>query len=170
MPPKRRRHWPWVLGALVAIAVLFVFFIASVELLHYTESTEFCSLCHVMKPEYTAYEHSPHARAECGSCHIGPGALPAFQAKVASARYLWVYPTNQYERQSQTTCSIVCTGNPLNSVRKVGQVYFARILGEIIYPKADPLYRTSSTQPNPYAIRGWLNQERIVDLNVKVAS
>jgi len=98
-PPKpRRRAWLWVLGGLAAIAVLFVFFIASVELLHYTESTAFCSLCHVMKPEYTAYEHSPHARAECGSCHIGPGALPAFQAKLASARYLWVYPTNQFER------------------------------------------------------------------------
>ncbi len=94
----RRRRWPWVLGALGVLIVLFVFFIASVELLHYTESTAFCSLCHVMKPEYTAYEHSPHARAECGSCHIGPGALPAFQAKVASARYLWVYPTNQFER------------------------------------------------------------------------
>ncbi len=96
-PPKRRR-WPWVLGALAAIAVLFVFFIASVELLHYTESTAFCSLCHVMKPEYTAYEHSPHARAECGSCHIGPGALAAVQVKLANVRYVWVYPTNSYER------------------------------------------------------------------------
>lgn len=97
-PPKRRRRWPWMLGGLAAIVILFVFFIASVELLHYTESTAFCSLCHVMKPEYTAYEHSAHARAECGSCHIGPGALPAFQAKLANARYLWVYPTNSYER------------------------------------------------------------------------
>lgn len=97
-PPKRRRRWPWVLGGLAAIAGLFVFFIASIELLHYTESTAFCSLCHVMKPEYTAYAHSPHARADCGSCHIGPGALPAVQAKLANVRYLWVYPTNSYER------------------------------------------------------------------------
>lgn len=99
IPPKRRRRrWPWVLGGLAAIAILFVFFLASIELLHYTESTAFCSLCHVMKPEYTAYEHSPHARAECGSCHIGPGALAAVQVKLANVRYVWVYPTNSYER------------------------------------------------------------------------
>lgn len=97
-PKRRRRRWPFVLGALSVLVLLFGFFIASVELLHYTESTAFCSLCHVMKPEYTAYEHSPHARAECGSCHIGPGAVPAVQAKLAAVRYLWVYPTNSYER------------------------------------------------------------------------
>lgn len=97
-PKRRRRRWPFVLGALGIVILLFGFFIASVELLHYTESTTFCSLCHIMKPEYTAYEHSPHARAECGSCHVGPGALPAVQAKLAAVRYIWVYPTNRYER------------------------------------------------------------------------
>jgi hypothetical protein len=78
--------------------VLWLFFIGSVELLHYTESSEFCSLCHVMKPEHTAYQNSPHERVECGTCHIGPGAMAAFQAKLANIRYLWVYPTNSYER------------------------------------------------------------------------
>ena len=90
---RRRKRWPWVLGALGVVIGLFVFFVASVEVLHYTESTAFCSLCHVMKPEYTAYHNSPHARAECGSCHVGPGALPAVQAKLAAVRYLWVYPS-----------------------------------------------------------------------------
>jgi len=94
----RRRRWPIVLAALAGIAFLLVFFIASTELLHWTESTQFCSMCHVMKPEVTAYHNSAHARAECGTCHIGPGAVPAIQAKLANARYIWVYPTNQYER------------------------------------------------------------------------
>ena len=49
-------------------------------------------MCHVMTPEHTAYLNSAHARAECGTCHIGPGAVPAIQAKLANARYLWVYP------------------------------------------------------------------------------
>lgn len=95
-PPRRR--WPIVLALLAGVAFLLVFFIGSTELLHYTESTAFCSLCHVMKPEVTAYHNSAHARAECGTCHIGPGAVPAIQAKLANVRYLWVYPTNQYER------------------------------------------------------------------------
>ncbi len=98
-PTKRRRsRWFWVLGALGILFVLWLFFIFSVELLHYTETAAFCSSCHVMHPENTAYENSPHARAECGTCHIGPGALAAFQAKMANVRYLWVYPTGQYER------------------------------------------------------------------------
>ncbi len=97
-PKRRRKRWPWVLGALAAVVALFVFFIASVTVLDYTESTPFCSLCHVMKPEYTAYEHSPHSRVECGTCHVGPGVMAAVKAKIENARYLWVYPLNQYER------------------------------------------------------------------------
>jgi hypothetical protein len=85
-------------GGLAPPRGIFAFFIFSVELLHYTESAAFCSSCHVMKPEYTTYHNSPHARAECGTCHIGPGAIPAIQAKLANARYLWVYPLNRYER------------------------------------------------------------------------
>lgn len=95
---SRRKRWPFVLAALAAVGFLLVFFIASTEFLHWTESTAFCSMCHVMKPEYTAYHNSAHARAECGTCHIGPGAVPAIQAKFANARYLWVYPLNKYER------------------------------------------------------------------------
>lgn len=98
-PKPRRKHWSlWILGALAVLVILFVFFVFSVELLHYTETAAFCSSCHVMHPENTAYENSPHARAECGTCHIGPGALAAFQAKMANVRYLWVYPTGRYER------------------------------------------------------------------------
>ncbi len=97
-PPKRRRRWAWILGGLGVVFGLWLFFILSVELLHYTETAAFCSSCHVMHPENTAYENSPHARAECGTCHIGPGAMAAFQAKLANVRYLWVYPTGQYEK------------------------------------------------------------------------
>lgn len=94
----RRRRWVWIVGGFGVLVVMFAFFIASVELLHYTESAAFCSSCHIMHPEQTAYENSPHARAECGTCHIGPGAMAAFKAKLANVRYLWVYPTGQYEK------------------------------------------------------------------------
>ncbi|NTU77082.1 MAG: hypothetical protein HGA90_04630 [Alphaproteobacteria bacterium] len=97
-PKRRRRRWLWVLGAFGILFILWLFFIFSVELLHYTESAAFCSSCHIMHPENTAYENSPHARAECGTCHIGPGAMAAFQAKLANLRYLWVYPTGSYEK------------------------------------------------------------------------
>lgn len=98
----RRRRWPWVFGGLAALAGLFLFFIGSVTLLDYSESTEFCTLCHVMSPEHTAYLNSPHSRVDCGTCHIGPGVIPAIQGKLAAVRYLWVYPLNLYERPIPT--------------------------------------------------------------------
>jgi hypothetical protein len=55
---------------------LFLSAIGSYEAFHYTESVEFCgTTCHdVMKPEYTAYQNSPHARVACVECHVGSGA------------------------------------------------------------------------------------------------
>lgn len=99
---QRPLNWfysrPVWLMVVIVVAFLFVFFIASVELLHYTESTAFCTSCHTMDPEKTVYQISPHQNVDCGTCHIGPGALPAVQAKLASVRYLWSYPLNLYER------------------------------------------------------------------------
>jgi NapC/NirT cytochrome c family, N-terminal region/Doubled CXXCH motif (Paired_CXXCH_1) len=96
--PKRRRGWLIVLGIVAVLAFLMVFFIGSVELLHFTEAASFCDACHIMDPETTVWRNSPHARTECGTCHVGPGALPAIQAKLANVRYLWVYPLGGYEK------------------------------------------------------------------------
>jgi hypothetical protein len=90
-----RRLWLLVLGVLV---FLFLFFLGSVELLDYSESVAFCTSCHTMDPEKTVYQTSPHQNVSCGTCHIGPGAVPAVQAKLASVRYLWEYPLNLYTR------------------------------------------------------------------------
>src|SRR6266853_1143142 len=41
----------------------------------YRDQVKFCgTTCHVMKPEVTAHQASPHARVECVVCHIGAGA------------------------------------------------------------------------------------------------
>ncbi len=61
----------------VSVSVLFLFLtaIGSYEAFHYTESVEFCGMCHeVMEPEHTAYQNSPHANVTCVQCHVGPGA------------------------------------------------------------------------------------------------
>ena len=93
-----KSKWRALLFGVVVIFVMWIFFMGSVTLMEYAESTEFCSLCHVMAPEHTVYQTSPHARTACGTCHIGPGAYPAFEAKVRSAHYLWAYPLNLYEK------------------------------------------------------------------------
>ena len=95
--PKRGRGWLIALGIVAVMAFLLVFFIGAFEVLHFTESGKFCDMCHVMDPETTVWRNSPHARTECGTCHVGPGAIPAIQAKLANVRYLWKYPTGSYE-------------------------------------------------------------------------
>lgn len=67
---------------------------------HFTESIGFCGkTCHeVMKPEYTAFQNSPHANTVCTKCHIGPGA--DFYAKSKLNGLYQVYSTlfNKYNR------------------------------------------------------------------------
>ncbi len=88
---------------LLGISMLTVFFTISAvgvyQSYHYTESQEFCGLVchHVMKPEYTAYQHSPHARVLCVECHIGSGADWYVKSKMSGLRQVWAVATDSYE-------------------------------------------------------------------------
>ena len=93
-----KSKWRALLFAVGMLFVFWLFFMGSVTLMDFAESTEFCSLCHVMAPEHTVYQNSPHAKTACGTCHIGPGAYEAFAAKVRAAHYLWAYPLNLFEK------------------------------------------------------------------------
>jgi NapC/NirT cytochrome c family, N-terminal region len=65
----------------------------------YMEGAEFCGQsCHVMKPEFTAYQISPHARVLCVECHVTPGAVGWVQSKMAGARQLVEVVFNTYPR------------------------------------------------------------------------
>jgi len=49
----------------------------------FTESVQFCGqTCHVMHPQYTAYQASPHARVACVECHVGAGPEGYARSKV----------------------------------------------------------------------------------------
>ncbi|KUO62990.1 cytochrome C [bacterium BRH_c32] len=74
--------------------------VGSYEAFHYTESVEFCgTVCHtVMKPEYTAYQNSAHARVSCVECHVGEGAGWYAKSKLSGLYQVYavtagVYPT-----------------------------------------------------------------------------
>lgn len=55
----------------------------------YMDSPQFCGQsCHVMHPEYTAYQISPHSHVPCVECHIGSGASAYFSAKVNGTKQL----------------------------------------------------------------------------------
>ena len=71
---------------------------------HYMDSVRFCgTTCHtVMKPEYTAYQNSPHSRVECVKCHIGPGASYLVKSKLDGLRQVWAVTFNNYSRPIPT--------------------------------------------------------------------
>lgn len=68
------------------------------------DSTEFCGMaCHsVMQPEYTAYQHSPHARVACVDCHIGPGADWFVKSKLDGAWQMVAVALDLYPRPIPT--------------------------------------------------------------------
>lgn len=86
----------------LGVTLLSIFFAVSAvgvyQSYHYTESTEFCGLAchHVMSPEYTAYQHSPHARVKCVECHIGEGAEWYVKSKLTGLYQVYAVATNSY--------------------------------------------------------------------------
>ena len=73
----------------------------------FTGSVAFCGrLCHVvMKPEYTAYQQSPHARVECVACHIGPGVGWYAKSKLSGLYQVYAVLANVYPRPIPTPVS-----------------------------------------------------------------
>lgn len=106
--PRRRRGFLIFLGG----SFLFVFFSAfgSYRAFQYTETVTFCGqTCHTpMKPEFTAYVASPHARVRCVDCHVGEGAGWYVRSKLSGAYQLYSVTFNKYSRP---------IGSPVHNLR-----------------------------------------------------
>jgi len=73
-------------ATILNVVIMSQFSYSAVE---YMEGTQFCGQsCHVMKPEFTAYQNSPHARVLCVECHVAPGAQGWIESKMAGTRQL----------------------------------------------------------------------------------
>lgn len=100
-----RRHLK-LLGAMGGVAGVFLLVTAvgSYRSYHFTESTQFCGqACHtVMKPEFTAYQKSPHARVSCTECHIGPGADWYVRSKLSGAYQVYATLLDKFPRPIPT--------------------------------------------------------------------
>jgi len=87
-----------------AAAFLMVTALGSYHSYHYSESVQFCGqVCHEpMKPEFTAYQASPHAKIECVACHVGRGAEAYLKAKINGVHQLKGVMTGDFHRPIQT--------------------------------------------------------------------
>jgi nitrate/TMAO reductase-like tetraheme cytochrome c subunit len=96
-------------GALAFLATFVAAFMAlsvvgSYKAYEFTDSVQFCGqLCHtVMKPEFTAYQFSPHARVGCVGCHVGAGATWYVKSKLSGARQVFATAFNTFPRPIPT--------------------------------------------------------------------
>jgi len=72
-----------------SIVNLLVVSVASYRGAAYMDSPQFCGAsCHVMHPEYAAYQVSSHSHVDCVQCHIGNGAASYFEAKMNGTKQL----------------------------------------------------------------------------------
>lgn len=92
-----------------SVAFLFMTALGSYETYQYTESVQFCGqTCHLpMEPEFVSSQHSAHAKVECVSCHVGPGAAAYFKTKINGVKQLYHTLASDFERPIQMT-----TANP----------------------------------------------------------
>ncbi len=113
---RRRDRRNLILLSSAALIFMVMTAVGSYRSYHFTESVEFCGqACHtVMRPEFTTYLHSPHARVACSQCHIGPGAAWYVKAKISGLHQVYAVMRHTYEmpistpiknlRPAQETC------------------------------------------------------------------
>ncbi len=98
-----------LLGVLIAGALVFLLCsaIGSYRTYTYTDSVVFCgTACHVpMKPEYTTYLQSPHARVACVQCHVGPGAEWYVRSKLNGLHQVYDVVFSKIPRPIETPLS-----------------------------------------------------------------
>ncbi len=90
--------------AVVTVFLLIFSAFGAYQAYEYTETVQFCGeVCHkVMKPEYTAYKYSPHARVTCAECHVGSGADWYVKSKLSGAYQVYSVLFNKYTRPIET--------------------------------------------------------------------
>ena len=84
---------------------LLITSIGSYETYEVTKSVQFCGqACHTpMEPQFVTYLHSPHARVECTSCHIGPGAKSLVKAKFNGLHQVFATIADDFPRPIHKT-------------------------------------------------------------------
>ncbi|MDA8064043.1 MAG: NapC/NirT family cytochrome c [Thermaerobacter sp.] len=92
-------------------------------LLAFSRPTEpwFCGSCHQMQPLVQAWQHSPHAKVACTSCHSRPGLIGALAGNLGAAREVVTTLTGAWRRmrpmraQVSDDACIACHRRPIRN-------------------------------------------------------
>ena len=94
-----------ILGIILLLTVVNLVFFggASMKMLQFMDQASFCgTACHVMKPEWTVYQESPHARVDCVDCHVGESTEAIVQSKFSGMRQMKELALGSYEQPIPT--------------------------------------------------------------------
>jgi nitrate/TMAO reductase-like tetraheme cytochrome c subunit len=80
-------------GIETVVVITFINFVilgtATYRGVAYMDSPHFCGQsCHVMAPQWAAYQVSPHSHVDCVECHVGSGMKSYVQAKVNGTKQM----------------------------------------------------------------------------------
>lgn len=101
-----RRAWGspllWVISALTAANVALLGG-ASAKMKSFMDAPEFCgTTCHVMRPEWTVYQSSPHSAVACVQCHVGEGTEALIASKLRGLGQMYEHALGLYHRPIPT--------------------------------------------------------------------
>lgn len=72
---------------------------ASYQGVTYMDSARFCGTsCHVMAPQWAAYQVSPHSHVACVECHVGSGMSAYIAAKLNGTKQVFEVALDSYPR------------------------------------------------------------------------
>jgi len=93
-----KRRLAWFFGATTLLNILIGTQVTYRAVAH-METPQFCgATCHAMRPEFAAYQNSPHSRVECVECHVSPGAAGWIASKTSGTRQFIETVFNTYQR------------------------------------------------------------------------
>lgn len=88
-----------IIVSLATMANLLIVGIFTYKGVSYMDTAGFCGTsCHVMRPQWVAYQHSPHSHVACVDCHIGSGAIPYVKAKMQGTQQVFETILHDYPR------------------------------------------------------------------------
>lgn len=148
--PADRKKLRWFVVA--SVIFLLCTAIGSYQTYHVSESVQFCGqACHEpMKPEFTAYQNSPHARVACVECHVGHGAEAFVAAKMNGVHQLVGVMTGEYDRPIKT---------PIKNLRPARETCEQCHWPQKFSGNIDRIYQSflADETNTPYAVRLSLN-------------
>ncbi len=103
--PAQRRAFLYTAGFFLLLIVVSA--VLSYRAYQFTDSITFCgAVCHApMKPEYAAYQDSPHSRVPCVGCHVGPGATWYVRSKLSGTYQVYAVFREIYPKPIMTPIS-----------------------------------------------------------------